>query len=254
MKYLPSEAKKPSIYIILSLLLVPILCIIPHTASGQMFSVDGPERDYSTPTAAVFIGLEPVDFEFTGNTAISQAFLFEFSGPVLRFKFEAPNLSLSLGTGGAITGLDDAAYFDGALKANFGLTLISKKTFALELPIQLTSSLTSVTNDDIIGGQLEFRQVNIAPGAGARIAAKPADRFRIQLQAIPSYGFSSATGGTFGGSVFIFEGQARLYFDRLFDDIGLSVGYDYNFKDFNIDDSLFDYELNSHGFLIGISF
>jgi len=239
-----------------SILIVAVLIgfIQPRNAAAQLFSVESVERNNLIPTTAVFVGAEQIDFTFTGSPDITDAGVFEFSGPILRFKLESPRFSFSLGTGGGISGLDDATYFDGAIKANVGIRAVTREKFSIQIPLQLTSSVTSVRKDDFTISQIEFRQVNIVPGAGVRLSARPSDRFRLQLNAISGFGFSTATGGTFGGSAFLAEGQARSYLDRVFGDLGMVFGYDYNFKRFDIEGSLFDYDLSSHSFLVGITF
>ena len=230
-----------------------VMLAILQTASAQMFSVEGDGRDYTTPLASGHIGIEQVNFEYTGGSELVDFGNFAFKGPIIRFRFEVPNLLLSLGAGGAVTGLDNN-YFDGAIKAQFALPLLGNERISFGIPFQLTSSLTSVKTDIIEAQQIEFRQANVLVGGGLRFRTKLSERLRIKAKAIPNYGFSTATGGSFGGSAFVMEGQARIYFDRLFGSIGLSAGYDYNFKSFDIEGNLFDYDLNSHGFLIGVTF
>ena len=219
-----------------------------------MFSVDGGTRDYSIPVASIYVGVEQVNFEFTGDFGPGVSDPFEFNGSILRFRAEIPNLFISLGTGGSITGLENHSYFEGLIKADYSFLILGNERIQLGLPIQLISSLTSVDTDQFVGIQREFRQADVTAGAGLQLNGRPANRFRLQLKAVPSYGFSTATGGGFGGDVLIFEGRAQVFFDRLFGDVGLSLGYDYNYKSFDIEGDFFDYKLNSHGFLLGVTF
>lgn len=231
-----------------------LMISVVQSARAQMFSVEGGTRQYNTPTVSGHIGIEPVTFKYIGNTSVGGAGIFAFEGSIIRVRLDTPNLLLTLGKGGNITNLDNHSYLDAALKALFGLSLIRSEQIHLEIPFQLTSSLTNVVTDQFTAQQIEFRQANVIAGAGLRLGGRVSDRFRIQLITIPSYGFSTATGGSFGGSLFKVEAQARIYYDRVFGSVGLSAGYDYSFKNFDIEGQLFDYELNSHGFLIGVTF
>lgn len=237
-----------------SLLVLLLLISIAQSARAQMFSVEGNTRDYSIPTALISLGIEQVNFEFTGDLGPGVSDAFEFKGSILRLRAEIPNIFISFGTGGSITNLENHSYFEGLIKADYSFLLFGNNRIQLGLPLQLISSLTNVDTDQIVGIQTGFRQADVTAGAGLRLSGRPGNRFRVQVKAIPSYGFSTATGGSFGGSVFIFEGRAKAFFDRVFGDVGLSFGYDYNYKSFDIEGNLFDYNLNSHGFLIGVTF
>ncbi len=83
---------------------------------------------------------------------------------------------------------------------------------------------------------------------------KPAKNIRVQVGAVPTYGFSFATGGSVGGSIGTVTAHGKLYFDRLFNDKGLSIGYKYDFRSYDIEDDIYDYDLKGHSFEIGITF
>lgn len=227
---------------------------IPQISTAQMFSVDSPDRTYQMPGSAIYLGVEPASFEYHGESQLSQDNRFEFNGTLIRLRFESRGINVFMGTGGSLTGIEDNSYFDAGIKANYGLPVVRGQNFGIQVPVQFISSLTTVTNKNIIGNETAFRQGALIGGAGLFIFGRPSDRFRIEASAIPSYGFSFATGGTFGGSLATVEGQLRLFLDRLFDDIGISVGYDYNFRRFDIDGDQFDYDFGSHGILVGITF
>lgn len=224
---------------------------IPQQLKAQMFSVGDDPVMRNVPRTAFYLGLEPAGFSYRGPAGGGE---YEFDGPLLRLRLESPGLNLFLATGGRLTGLDDITYFDAGIKVNYGLNIVRSEKLLVNLPVQLTTNLTSAVNRNVVGLNTQFQQGALVAGAGAALHWRPAPRVRFEANFIPSYGFSFATGNTFGGSLGVVEGQARMYLDRLFGEMGLSFGYDYSFKRYNIEEDAFDYDLSSHGILVGITF
>ncbi|MDX1619034.1 MAG: hypothetical protein R3224_09630 [Balneolaceae bacterium] len=244
--------------LVLSLgLAAALLFIATGQAHAQMFSVqeDDASENRAIPPNNFYIGIEPVQFDYEGPAmAGSLAGLFEFDGPVIRAKYETFGLEAFIGAGGRLTGVDDVAFFDIGIRATRGLRLVSNQNFSLQIPLQIKSSLTSVTNDQVISSGSQFRQGTLTIGGGGQIGGRLSDDIRVSAGIVPNYGFSFATGGTFGGQIFELETSTRIYFDRVFGNIGISAGWDYTFKRYDIEENEFDYNFQSNGFLIGISF
>lgn len=229
------------------------------SAQAQMFSVqenDTEQRLRNIPTTGIYIGWEPADFRYTGDAPRTQGGpgSYEFDGPLLRLKFETIGFQAHLGVGGSMTGIDDIGYFDAGVKAIRGIRLVGTRNFQLQLPLQLRSTINTVSNNARVSGDAQFRQATLEFGGGVKFGVRLGKGIRLTGAAIPSYGFSFATGGIFGGQIYELETQTRLYIDRLFGDIGLTAGWDYGFKRFDIDQNEFDYNFRSHSILIGITF
>jgi hypothetical protein len=99
-----------------------------------------------------------------------------------------------------------------------------------------------------------FRFGSLAVGAGAQALARVTKNIRLQASAVPGYGFAFASGGFFGGSISLATATGRLYFDKLFNQLGLSLGYRYNQRRYDIDENQYDYFIKSHSVQIGINF
>ncbi len=229
----------------------------PALAAAQMFSIDDSPGSGSVPDIAVYAGIEPTSSEYQGSgDAGPAAGIYEFNGPVVRFAIEGRGLNAYLGTGGSTTGLDDVSYFDAGVKLGYGLPLYRTENLGLQIPVQLHSAYTRSSNNEIsLPGVPEFQQGTFEIAGGAELHARPASQFRIGASILPSYGFSFSTRERdAGGSIFGVEGEARLYFDRLFESAGLSIGYNYNYRDYDIDGELLDYKATGHSFLVGITF
>ena len=253
-KLLPIARLKKHIF---EISLTLLLCMIPLLASAQMFSVDNSDRDRSIPDIGIYAGIEPINFEYQGDNN-QGADQYSFEGSLLRFLVEGRGLSLYVGAGGSATGLEDATYFDAGIKLGYGFTVYRTPKFNLKLPVQIHSTITRVNNDEVvIPGVPEFDQGTLEIAGGLDISAELARQFRFSANVVPSYGLSFSTRQrNASGDILGLEGEARLFFDQLFGSAGLSLGYDYNFREYDIsgNDQLLDYNATAHSFLIGVTF
>ncbi len=248
-------------YLIPILLFVFMFVSVPvEKAQAQMFSVekDDPVTNRSMiPNNGVYIGLEPAEFIYKGsmdNNTFNNAGAYEFDGSLIRVRFETIGFEAFLGVGGQLTGIDDVGYFDVGAKAVRGIRIVREKGFGLLLPLQLKTSMNSVTSSQALSGSQQFRQGTFEFGGGMQVRVRLGDKFRFSAEAIPNYGFSFASGGIFGGQIYDLETKSRFYIDRVFGDIGITAGWDYNFKRFDVEENEFDYNLRAFSFLLGITF
>jgi hypothetical protein len=229
--------------------------VVPVQA--QMFSVGGDRGPrYNTPQTEIYVGLEPMIVDYKGGGQQPEAGVFEFDGPVIRLGYNSSSFDLFMGSGGKVTGIDEASYFDVGGNIDFAVNIIRNKKLSLQLPFRIASRYTNITDDRALGisSLSRFRFGSLTGGAGARIVSRPAQNFRVEVGAVPTYGFSFASGGLFGGSLGSVSAMGRLYFDRLFNDIGLSLGYDYDLRNYDIDEDIYDYKITGHSIEIGITF
>lgn len=253
-RYLSSRTRPLPIKIV-SLVSVLIFAVA-QMAHGQMFSVDDSPGRFDRPNAAVFAGFEHIDFKYQGDENAFASNAYSFSGNVMRFRFESSGANVYLGLGGSATGLDDASYFDAGIRYGYGIGLYQSQDLSVLLPVVLHSSFTSVGNDDmVVVDAPQFEQGTFEFGGGLGVNARLAPQFRLALKVIPSYGFSFSTRERdASGSIGAIKGESRFYFDHLFGRAGLSVGYDYNTRWFDIQDEALDYNATAHSILIGITF
>ncbi|MDR8393787.1 hypothetical protein NC796_21720 [Aliifodinibius sp. S!AR15-10] len=241
---------------------IPILAFIIISVScsqlqAQMFSVEEEERMENRalmPSTGVYIGLEPVEFTYQGDFSGLDSGIYQFDGPLMRLRFETFGFEAFIGVGGRLTGIDNIGYFDAGAKAVRGIRVVSTPRFQFQIPLQIKSSITTVSNNESIGGDTQFRQGTLEFGGGGQMSARLGERVRFTVATIPNYGFSFASGGIFGGQIYELETKSRIYIDRVFGDMGMSVGWDYGFKRFDVEEEEFDYNLRSHSFIIGITF
>lgn len=231
-----------------------LLFLFPAQLYAQMFSVGEQRTQFDIPGTAFYLGLEPISVSYYGNDTSAEAGGFEFDGPLIRLRYESFGINLFLATGGAITGIDEQSYFDIGGNIDFGLPVYRSEKVSVEIPLELKSIYTTMTNSRFVGSTASFRFGSLMGGAGARFRFRPDNDIRFELSGMPGYGLTFASGGFFGGSLGMLAGSSRIYFDRLFGDMGISVGYDYNYRDYNVDEPLFDYRMKAHSVLVGITF
>lgn len=233
----------------LFLLLIFLSPVITH---AQMFSIDDDAERRSDPFAPYLrFGIQPIDFTFTGDPGALQGDpSLAFTGSAAHLSFESGGLNLGVSLGNDVTGLSDRNYFDLSIKFVNPFYFVRKPNFGLGVPIQLGTKVTSVRSDEISD---EFSQTNLHAGAGGIAQLFFPDKFGVTAQFIPSFGFSTASGGLIGGNVFSMRGKARVNFYNLIFGRNISLGYDYIFDSYDIDGDEYDYDFTGHLLTLGIS-
>ena len=230
-----------------------LLFSYPSIAQAQMFSVDDDEQPAARmvePTNILSIGFSPASFDFTGEN-ISENNRLDFNDLLFRIQFNTQGLDLSTAFGGSLTGMDDQSYVNLSARIHNNFVLKRSQKFRVSLPIQLTTDLTQVSRDR---SSTDFRQNSLTFGTGIASTLRPAERISIQVKATPNYGFSFSQGSIFGGSLFRFDGIANLLIHNVFGNRSLAIGYNFDFKNYDIDGDINDYEFTAHTFTIGIGF
>ena len=218
-----------------------------------MFSADEFTRNQPT-TFSTFIsaGFEPMDFEFQGETLpFGPDTDLSFSDPVFRLAVESQSFAVGMGFAGRATGLDDRSFFNLGVHLRAPIRLIEKRRISFRVPFQLSTELTTV-QDSQVGD--DFQQSTLAAGIGPFLELRFGPEIRLASSVIPSYGFSVAAGGFFGGQVYTLENRNHLMIGGILPGRAINIGYTYNFQRFDIEENRFDYNLVGHRFTIGVSF
>lgn len=238
-----------SIFALLSLLVLPL------SSNAQMFSVGTESRTSfgSIYSPYVRAGVQFVNFEFKGFGMFDEQLFFPltFNGEAAYISYESFGLNLNAALGNSITGLNDTKYFSLNLNFKNPFYLINQQKFKAGIPVKLDSRLVSVRNDQ---NNEEFSQTSLSAGAGLTAAIINQTKFNITGEFLTSYGFSTASGGFLGGSVFGLSGSARINIYNLLFGKNLSIGYDYINDSYDIDEERLDYDLVGHTITLGVSF
>ena len=238
------------IYSSLLTIAVSLLFFAPQSFA-QMFSVGETRGPAPISSSYLRIGVSPLMFEFMGNQPPgSNATQLELESTAFFLGFESPGVELSLTLANGLTGVDEQSLFDLNFTLSNRFLLINKRALRAGIPIQLHSSLTNVNNNR---AEENFNQSNFAVGGGAFLTFRFSEKILFSNEITPGYGFSNSSGGFFGGSLFYVKAKSRLNFLRILNGRSISIGYDYNFKSFDIDDDFYDFDLTSHTLTLAIS-
>lgn len=230
-----------------------LFLVFPSAAFSQMFSVDnsGPRADRPLGQYTMLgVSWEMAVFDYTGSEAPAEDRL-DFDSSILRLRLDSPGLDLNLGFGGSLTGMDENSYVNilGRLYNDF--SVVREPSFQLFIPLQLTTDLKRVQRED---SEAEFRQSSLSLGSGLASMVRLGRRLDLTLRATPNYGFSFSQGALFGGNLFKFDGKTLFIFRNLFGNNGLAVGYHFDYRSYDIEEDLNDYNYTSHSVTVGFTF
>ncbi|MEQ9309772.1 MAG: hypothetical protein RLN90_09985 [Balneolaceae bacterium] len=228
-----------------------IFILSPSFVLAQMFSVGETTQQRVISNSFIRFGYGPATFEYTGNDLNpSGTEILAFDNNAFFVSLETPGVNLSLILGNELSGFDEKNYFDLSFTLSNKFALVRERSVIMGLPIQLHSSITNINNDQT---EENFNQVNFGVGGGGFIDLKLGNRISFTNELVPGYGFSNSSGGFFGGSFFYVVGKSRINFNNIILGRSFSLGYDFNYRSFDIDDELYDFDLKSHLLTIGIS-
>lgn len=240
-------------FFFLPTLLFTIYMLLPISAQAQMFSIeeDGPDQERGI-NLFTMIGAswEVADFSYAGQGATDMERL-DFEDSILRFRFESQGLDLSLGFGGALTGMDNTSYVNVSGRLFNSFPLVRSESFLLLAPLQISSDLKQVRQNR---SDAEFMQSSLTLGSGVSTIFTLGNRVSFNIKATPNYGFSFSQGSLFGGTLFRFDGKGLLFIDDFFGSNALSLGYHFDFRKYRIEGNLNDYDYTSHSITIGYAF
>ncbi|WP_069132064.1 hypothetical protein [Rhodohalobacter halophilus] len=237
------------------LLLLFLFAISPLSVTAQMFSVEDSSPNRVQPLGlytTISAGWEIGDFN-NRQSGINLNDDYSFNDNIYRIRLESPGIDVGLGFGGRLSGMDSNSYVNvvGRLHNNLNLYMNDDRSFILRAPIQITTDLKRVQRNNI---DSEFQQSSFIFGAGLMADVRIAENIDFSVKGTPNYGFSFSQGNLFGGSLFRTDGRTHLLFRNLFGDKGLSVGYHFDFRRYDIDGDQNDYDYTSHSFSIGLIF
>lgn len=241
-------------FLFTAILPATIFILLPVSLNAQMFSIgdNEPERrqgiNFYTMVGASW---ELADFSYHASEAIDERERLDFSDTVIRFRLDSPGLDLSLAFGGDLTGMENTSYLNlnGRLYNSFPIA--RSQNFMFLVPLQLTSDLKQVRHNQ---SDAEFLQSSLTIGSGASAMFKLGDGISINLQATPNYGFSFSQGSLFGGNTFRFDGKGLIFIHDVFGSNALTLGYYFDYRKYNIEGNLKDYDYTSHSITVGYAF
>jgi len=231
-----------------------IIFMLPAQSTfGQMFSIGSvEERAVRPPGFFSMIGasVDFADFEFRGS-GVPDIDRLDFNDKILNIQFENPGIDINIGLGGTATGMNDNSYVNLRAKIYNNFVITRAPNFRFGIPLQISTDFTRVNSDFT---DYEFEQTSFSIGSGISSAYRINQRLELSAMLTPNVGFSAARGTFFGGTLYSVQGKLRLVIDRFFGNNGLAIGYDYDFRNYVLDDERFDHRFAGHGITIGFVF
>ncbi|PWN05941.1 hypothetical protein [Rhodohalobacter mucosus] len=227
---------------------------LPGAANAQMFSIgdQSTEQRPNAPGIYTIAGFswEPASFSFQGN-GVPVSERVDFDDSILRLRLETPGLELSLGMGGELTGMDETTFTNVSARILNQFYIYRKENMNVFLPVQISTDLLRVRRANT---RFEFQQSSFIIGSGIGSSFRVGDRIDFTLRATPNYGFSFSQGNLFGGSLFRFDGKSYLVIRNVIGRRSLALGYHFDFRRYDVEEELNDYDFTSHSFTLGIAF
>lgn len=211
-----------------------------------MFSADsGNERAQKLEAHSRGIYFGPSFTEFSSSTRAGDL---SFDGQLATVGFSSSGLTVESNIGNSSWNPERVSLFHIGAELGGGILLYRSGAFALVAPAGVSSDYIRVSKET---SERDFQQSSfrISGGLGFSVLS---DRFRIQISAKPSIGFSYSQGSLFGGNVRGFETDVLVGSIRITSRYSLSSFYSYKRLSYDIDGDIYDYDIGSHrtGFMV----
>lgn len=236
-----------------SLLLVTGL-LLPLQASAQMFSVQSQPDRITIPESGVSAGISFVDFRYRGPDGLLAANEdYSFSAPLAHVRLDLAAFSV-YGIYGRGIGPRDNVFSELGASINSGFVVLPGTSLNLIIPLSLSTEYVLVRNQRIINNTDEFRQNNFGLKSGLQMNAQLSQRSRFMVEGTGSYAFSITGYGLSSGSATGLELTNRLYFDRIFGQVGILLGFDIETRRYRLEEDRFNYRSVYQNVVLGITF
>ena len=227
--------------------------LISLPVHAQMFSMDSGTQDRNLNFSSYFrFGAVIADFEYTGDIVDPLFVPLSFNNPGLHLGVESSGFELNLKMANKLTGLEDLNYLDVDLSYSSLIPISFNPNRVIGIPFVINSALINIGSTNQT--REDFSQFVLSINGGLITAFRFNDAVEFNTQGTYGFGFSSSSGGLFGGNSNRIKLEARLNFLKLFKRKAVSFGYNYEKRSFNIDGEILDYDLSGHSATLGISF
>ena len=250
-------------------LFVLLLGLSLGPAQAQMFSYGA---DGEGPAQSLSFGYRMVDFTFDGGAYPGIAF--DFSEPAFGAVYASSNILASVAWGSQSAGPTPAPFaegldfFDVTFSTFGGIPfpgLKPESRIAVLIPIVLHGNFRRAElkqdREGVPSDEFGFTSLGLGTGLAMMAELSPTSRFEARMT--PIIGYATRSLGDTSGRAFVVEGDARLHLGRLAGRAGITVGYTFQLRDWNVGGStifegvnreLFDYRTVDHLFSIGVNF
>lgn len=237
-----------------ALLLIPFFLFPFYTAKAQMFSVRSQGHYRSTPSVNIYLGYQPAKFYYKPSGSGTKGLVdYGFTGPIYRLQLELSSIDLYVANGWSLGSKKSLNYFNIGAHIQGYLRAIHTPIFSLQFPVRLQTDYIQVQSKQSTSND-NMQESAGTIGVGPMITLRLGNLARFSSNVLLNYGFSVRSMGTSSGTLYDLINSNRFYFDNLFSNVGLSVGFDYDFRRYNMSGIQYDYAFRGYSFLIGVSF
>lgn len=238
----------------ITLLTAVALFLFSAQSFAQMFSVQTQPQRITTPTSGISAGVSFMDFGYRGPGVVQGSSSdFSFNAPLFHGRLDLGSFSV-YGIYGRGLGDQDNIYSELGASLNSGFILLPGAQFNLIIPLALSTEYVLARNRRILNNSDEFRQNNLGIRSGIQMNARLSQRTRFTAQGLAGYAFSITGYGLSSGTANDLQLTNRIYFDRLFGDLGIFAGFDIISRRYRLDDSQFNYHAVYQNLILGVSF
>ena len=228
------------------------MVLFADSAKGQMFSVESGTPSRIQRSSHLNVGWGLTQFDHFGDSAYVPGY--DFDASAIYASYESDAFAFHGAIGGEYTGADSTRYLNFGFELNQMIPFNQSRKYRIGLPLQLSTDYTTVRNNNYVGAADQFQQSTLKGGIGIKAILQFTDGLILRSRALGKYGFSFSPGNTFIGSLAEVEWKNRFVIANIFNDRGLVIGYDLQYRRFDIDVDRYDYDLFMNRFTIGIAF
>jgi len=237
------------------LLLAGLFLGLTDAANAQMFSVKSEPSVSRPPSTGAYFGLEPAKFMYKPSSNDNNPYTrYTFSDPLYQLRLELPGIDIYLSSGWNLGNSNYLNFFNIGAQIQRVYPFFKSRHFIVGAPIRIQTDYLQVNSQRANNNADDFQQSSGTLGSGPAVLVRLGKGIRFTTVATINYGFSVRSLGATSGSLYIINSQNRLYFDHLINDVGLSIGYDYDFSRYNLTGVRYDYALRGNSIVIGITF
>lgn len=227
---------------------------IPEKGNAQMFSVQ-PEHNITTiPMNSISVGASFMDFAYRGpSQIIGSPADFSFSEPLMHLSLDLEGFS-AFGLYGRNLGQHNTTYSHFGASVSNNIVVLPGSTLNILIPIRIATDYLVVRNNNLFNAGDEMKQNSFGLHGGLEIRARLGRQVRYLVGSTAGFSFSTSGFGVSGGNAVDWAFQNRFFFDRLFNNVGLTVGFDIKSRRYNLDDRQFNYRALQQAAVVGITF
>ncbi|MEZ4701849.1 MAG: hypothetical protein R2834_16040 [Rhodothermales bacterium] len=222
-------------------------------------------NDRPRATTAAMIGYTSIDFAYVGED--SPAARLDFSAPAITALYSRANFSATLSYGtqnAADTSRLDLGYLDGTLMSWAEIFFSEAATDAnhrIFVPVTLYMNFRRVSPRDIDILD-DFSITTLGLGVGLGYYGQLAQNALLEVRVTPAIGVALQSFSDSAGSARLADADVQLHLGPFINRFGLSLGYNYRVKRWNVGGSsvfvtrsadLFDYHEQRHTVTLGIN-